>query len=112
EAGGGRGGGSWGVERGGGGGAGVSGEGLSSLPGYGGDDAGGGVDTADAVIRGVGEVDVAGGVDREAEWKAEGGCFGRGVVAVVACGSYAGDSGDDTRGGGDLTDAMVVGVGE
>ncbi len=48
-----------GVERGGGGGAVVAGEGLGAVAGYGGDDAGGGVDAADAVVGGVGQVEVA-----------------------------------------------------
>ncbi len=53
-------------ESGGGCGGGVAGEARDAGAGDGGDDAGGGVDAADAVVVGVGEVEVVGGVEGEA----------------------------------------------
>jgi hypothetical protein len=55
-----------GVEGGGDGWASVAGEGLGAVSGYGGDDAGGDVDAADAVVCGVRQIEVASGVDGDA----------------------------------------------
>jgi hypothetical protein len=100
------------VERGGGGGAVVAGEALGAVTSDGGDDAGGGIDAADAVVGGVGEVEVAGGVDGEALWEREGGADGRVGVAGEPEGASTGDGGDDAGTGGNAADEMVVGVGE
>ena len=85
---------------------------MGAVAGYGGDDAGGGVDAADAMVGGVGEVEVAGGVDGEAVRKGESGGGGGAVVSGEGWSAGTGDGGDDAGGGVDAADAVVVGVGE
>ncbi len=80
-------GGTGGVEGGGGGGSGVAGEALRAGAGDSGNDAGGGVDAADAVVGGVGEVEVAGGVDGQAVWEGETCGDGGGAVSGAAEGA-------------------------
>ena len=102
-----------------GGGAAVSGEpaeaaaGLAGgvVAGHGGDDAGPGVDPADDVAGGVGDVQVAVCVQRDAGGLVQPGEGGRAAVAGVAGGAVAGD-GDGLALGGDLHDPVVVGVGD
>ena len=101
-----------GVERGGSGGGVVSCEGLGAVAGDGGDDAGGCVDTADAVVGGVGQVEVAGGVEGQAVREGEGCVSCGGAVTGVARCAGAGDGGDDAGGGVDAANAVVVGVSE
>ncbi len=79
------------------------------MSGDGGDLAGGDVDAADALVGGVGEVEVARGVEGEAV--REGQACGD-AVAVVAAGAGSGECGDDAGGEVELADAVVVGVGE
>ena len=64
----------------------VAGEALSAGAGDGGDDSGGG-DFADAVVAGVGEVEVVGGVEGEGGGEVELGGGGEGVVAGEAWGA-------------------------
>ena len=90
----------------------VAGEALCAGAGDGGDDAGGGVDLADAVVAGVGEVEVAGGVEGEGGGEIELGGGGEGVVAGEAGDAGAGDGGDDAGGEVEFADAVVVGVGD
>ena len=71
-----------------------------------------GVDLADAVVAGVGDEQVSGGVHRDAIGPVQFGGGGLSAVAAIAQGSVAGDGGNDARGGVDLADAVVVGVGD
>ena len=89
----------------------VAGEALGSVACDGGDDAGGGVDAADAVVGGVGDVEIAGGVEGDGSGEVElgGGCGG--VVSAEA-GGGSGDGGDDVGGEVYGADAVVVGVGD
>src|SRR5437867_3338931 len=75
-----------GVEGGGGGGAGVAGEALGAGAGDGGDVAGG-VDLADDVASGLGEVEVPGGVkdDRGGKDEGDGECGDRCLRWCIAC---------------------------
>ena len=87
----------------------VAGEALRSGAGDGGDDASGGIDAADAVVAGVGEVEIVCGVEGERSGKVELSGGGEGVVAGEA-GGRAGDGGDDASGEVQFADAVVVGV--
>ena len=100
------------VKLGGGGRAAVAAIAAASVAGDGGDDARAGVDLADAVVAGVGDEQVAAGVHRNADGIVQLGGGGRPAVAAIARSSVAGDGGDDARGGVDLADAVVVGVGD
>ena len=76
------------------------------------DDASGGIDSTDAVVAGVGEVEVACGVEGESGGKVElsGGC--ESVVAGEARSTGSCNRGDDARGEVEFADAVIVGVGE
>ncbi len=98
------------VELGGGGGGVVAGEaGGGSRDG--GDDAGGEVEFADAVVVGVGDVEVVCGVEGEALGGVECGGGGGAAVAGEALCAGAGDGGD-VADGVDLADDVVGGLGE
>ena len=71
-----------------------------------------GCDLADAVVVGVGEVEVVGGVEGQAGWGVDGGGEGGAVVACVGLGAVSGDGGDGAGGEVELADAVVVGVGD
>ena len=100
------------VEGGGSGGASVTREGLGAVAGDGGDDAGDGVDAADALVGGVREVKVSAGVEGEAVREGEGGAGRSGGVAGKGWSAGTSDGGDYAGGGVDAADAVVVGVGE
>ena len=82
------------IELGGGGGAVVPGETRGFNAGDGGDGAGSGVDATDSMIVGVGEEEVAEGVEGEAVGGVERGGGGGAVVAGEALRTGAGDDGD------------------
>ena len=103
--------GSWEIELGGDGGGVVSGEARGASAGDGGDDAGGGVDAADSVVMGVGDVKVADRVEGEALWGIEGGGGGRAVIAGEALGAGPGDGGD-LASGVDFSNEVAGGFGE
>ncbi|NYF89820.1 hypothetical protein HDF08_001887 [Edaphobacter lichenicola] len=93
-------------------GSGVAGEAGQASAGDGGDQAGAGGDLADAVVVGVGKVEIAGGVDGNARGRVDGSGEDGGPVAGVALRACAGDGGDETSAGIDAADAVVRGVGE
>ena len=102
----------WGVDGGGSGRTVIAGEELQAIAGDGGDAAGGCGQLADAVIAGVGDVEIPGGVEGERGGIPELSGSGRTVVTGVSGAADAGDGGDDAGGGVDLADAVVVGVGD
>ena len=97
------------VEPGGGGLAAVAAIAGNSVAGDGGDHARGGVDFADAVVAGIGDKDIAGGVHGNPLRQIERGGGGRTVVAAVA---GAGRGGDQPGGVVDFANPVVRGVGE
>ena len=89
----------------------VSGETLSACAGNGSDDSCGDGDFADAVVAGVGEVEVAVGIERQGRGEVELGGGGKRVVTGEA-GGGTGDGGDDAGGEVEFADSVVVGVGD
>ena len=94
------------IERGGGGCTAVSGVKFFSVPGDGGDGRSG--DPADALVEGVGDVEVVGCIERDGGGQGERGGGGWSVVAGEAWGAGPGYGGDDSV--ADYTDALVVRV--
>ena len=94
-----------------GGGAVVAGEAWSAGSGDGGDGAGREVEFADAVVVGVGDVEVVCGVEGQALRGVELGGGGGAVVAGEALGAGAGDGGD-CAGGVYFADDVVGGLGD
>ncbi len=89
----------------------VGGEAWRAGAGDGGDDAGDEADFADAVVVGVGEVEIVGGVESEALGRVECGGGGGAGVAGEALRAGAGDGGD-VAGGVDFADDVASGLGE
>ena len=96
------------VELGGGGECVVAGE-AGDGAGDGGNDAGGEVELADAVVVGVGDVEVVGGVESEALRRVECGGGGRAIVAGEALCTCSGNGGD-VAGGIDFANDVVRGL--
>ena len=85
---------------------------LASIAGDGGDHTRGVIHLADPVVGSVGDKEVPGGVQRDAFGPVQFGGSGRTVIAAVACGSIAGDSGDHAGGLIHLADPVVAPVGD
>src|ERR1700678_1533333 len=100
-----------GIDGGGCGGALVAGEPLGADACEGGDDAGGSVDAADAVVTGVGEVEIVCGVECYGGGKVELGRGCEGVVAGEAWDAGSRDGGDDAGDEIKFADAVIVGIG-
>src|SRR5438067_1067013 len=70
-----------------------------------------GHEAADAVIAGIGEVEIAGAVKEEAGGRVQQGCFGWPIVARVPRGAGAADR-IDRAVGAHLPDAVIGGIGD
>ncbi len=75
-----------------------------------GGDISGRIDAADAVIAGIGNINIA-AARVDCGWPVEFGCGSRGAITGKSGGAGAGDSGNDA-GGADLADALVAGIGD
>ena len=84
---------------------------MSACAGNGSDDSCGGGDFADAVVAGVGEVEVAVGIERQGRGEVElGGGGERVVTGEAGCGT--GDGGNDAGVEVEFADSVVVAVGD
>ena len=94
-----------------GGGAAVAGGAESTGAGDGGDDTGDGIDAADAIVVGVGDEEIAGGVEGDGVGRVK---LGAGRGAAIAGEALSAASGDGGEGAGwvEATDGVVTGFGE
>src|SRR5947207_11528967 len=87
-------------------------KGKLSVAGYGGDDSGGGVHAADAAVVGVGDEEVAVGVQGHARGMVQRSNGGKAAIPAEGKSTIAGDSGNDSSGSIHTADAAVLRVGD
>src|SRR5207247_699076 len=86
-------------------------EGLA-IAGYGGDDPGLGIHFADAIVNGIGNEEIAGGVDSHIEWRFKLSRRGRPAISGISGLAIAGYGGDGPGLGIHLADPIIIGIGK